>query len=166
MMDICGINYKLNNVACAEAGVWNILKMRIQPGQAVNPKIFDVCAIVGNISFMEWLTENSVKGCSTDAMDLAADAGHLDMVIWLNNNRTEGCTERAMDRAAGRGHLDVVKWLSENRTEGCTFVAKYLSKSNGHLDVFEWLSMRLKQPDVNMRFENVNIKWTFDKNKE
>jgi len=26
--------------------------------------------------------------------------------------------------------------------------------------------MRLKQPDVNMRFENVNIKWTFDKNKE
>src|SRR3990172_7483762 len=95
MRDICGLNCNLDNQSCAEAGRWDVLKLRIQPGQRIDLVIFRKCAIVGNIPFMAWLTENNVKGCTSDAMDWAADNGQLEVVKWLHENRTEGCTTDA-----------------------------------------------------------------------
>src|SRR3990170_4830609 len=114
MRDICGLNCELDNVACSKAELWDVLKLRIQPGQQVNSEVFTVCAKKGNIQFMEFLTVNKVNGCTTLEMDWAAEKGYLKVVKWLHENRTEGCTILAMDWAADHGALDVVKWLHEN----------------------------------------------------
>ena len=62
MMGICGRNCRLDNVACSKAGLWNVLKIRIQRGQAIHTSIFYICNAQGNRSFIKWLKENNVKG--------------------------------------------------------------------------------------------------------
>jgi len=151
MSDICQRNCDLDNLGCASAGLWDILKLRIQPRQEIDEWIFASCAIRGNIPFMRWLIDNNVKGYNIprpELMNLAAKYGHLDMVKLLHENG-KGCTTDAMDDAAWSGHLDVIKWLHENRTEGpssqrlacagCTKYAMDWATQNGYLDVVVWL---------------------------
>ena len=54
---ICGLNYDLSNIECCKAGLWEVLKMRIQPGQQVDSNIIILCAIKGTLPFIEWMTD-------------------------------------------------------------------------------------------------------------
>src|SRR3972149_9366090 len=104
MRDICGLNCKLNNNACARAELWDVLKLRIQPDQCINWLVFSKCAETGNIKFMEWVTENRVQG-------------------WPSVIRTEALCERfvgwenVISTAAFYGKFDMVKWLFANCPE-------------------------------------------------
>jgi len=57
MRDICGLNCNLNNNECSKAGLWDVLKLRIQPGQQVDSNIIILCAIKGTLPFIEWMTD-------------------------------------------------------------------------------------------------------------
>lgn len=62
-------------------------------------------------------------GGRSDVMNLAARHGFLAIVQWLHDNRVEDCTTEAMDSAALAGHMHVVQRLRVHRAEGCTEAA-------------------------------------------
>src|SRR3990172_1220002 len=134
---ICGLNYNLTNIDCAKAGLWNVLKIRIQPGQEVDSRFIGSCIENGNLSFIEWLTEKNISGFTSDAMNFAAQCGQFEIVKWLSENG-KGKTAKAMQWAAEWGHLKVVKWLSEN-SPGYTTLTFDLAAHGGHLDIVKWL---------------------------
>jgi len=140
LRDICGLNCELDNVACSKDGLWDVLKLRIQPGQEVSEEIFDICVQQDNIRFLAWLTDNNVKGCTADTLDLAAITGNLEMVKWLHENRPERCTTLAMEFVALNGHLDIIEFLVENKFAECTNMAINFAKVNEHLDIVKFLS--------------------------
>ncbi|AVK75320.1 Ankyrin repeat domain containing protein [Pandoravirus quercus] len=78
------------------------------------------------------------------AMDYAAGSGHLDIVEWLHENTDRGCTTHAMDMAAASGHTHILQWLHEHRTEGCTIAAGSTSCS-GNVQTVAWLFGHLSQ---------------------
>ncbi|TYZ67687.1 hypothetical protein PybrP1_006083, partial [[Pythium] brassicae (nom. inval.)] len=123
-------------------------------------------AAFGHLHIVEWVHANiPTESCGTAAMDQAAGSGRLDMLVqWLHNNRVEGCTTNAMNWAARHDHLEVVQWLHENRAEGCTTDAmdvedanfeKLLFLKENNLDV----EAEMFSPDTfqNCEFENCNF---------
>jgi len=49
MRDICGRNRNISNLGCATAGLWHILQFRIQDGQYIHPRIFDIARGQGKL---------------------------------------------------------------------------------------------------------------------
>ncbi|KAJ3312087.1 hypothetical protein HDU76_002964, partial [Blyttiomyces sp. JEL0837] len=102
--------------------------------------LMDFAAKYGKLEVLQYLHENNISTCTTEAMDLASENGHLSVVEYLHENRSEGCTTEAMDAAARNGHLEVVKFLHYNRNEGCTKAAMTDAAREGHVDVVRFLN--------------------------